>query len=456
MSIAHVIGLGKSGLAAAHLLHAQGWTVTLHDRSDTPALRAQQIQLAEAGITVALGQPYHPISEASISPKLIIVSPGVPWDLPGLVEARSLGIDVIGEMALAWRNLRDCSWIGVTGTNGKTTTTALIAAIFQKAGWVAPACGNIGYAACELALDYQQGRLSKLDWIIAELSSYQIESSAEITPDIGIWTTFTPDHLARHYTLDNYFEIKKNLLKNSRWKIFNGDDPTLHDRISPLFPDAQWTSTQGFQFLPQDSKPGVYLEANWVCYQGQKIVETSQLKMVGQHNYQNLLMATAAALQAQISPEVIAQAVAEFSGVPHRLEIVKTYQNVSFINDSKATNYDAAAVGLAAVDSPVILIAGGEAKEGDDRLWLAEIKAKAVMVLLIGNAAEFFAQRLESTGYSSVEIVKTLEAAIQRSVELIPILKPRVVLLSPACASFDQFANFEQRGDRFRELCQAL
>jgi UDP-N-acetylmuramoylalanine--D-glutamate ligase len=180
------------------------------------------------------------------------------------------------------------------------------------------------------------------------------------------------------------------------------------------------------------------------------------LKMVGHHNYQNLLMATAAALKAGIDPDLITRAVQDFPGVPHRLEIVNTYQGVSFINDSKATNYDAAAVGLAAVEAPVILIAGGESKEGDDRLWLQEIKAKVVTVLLIGNAAPLFDKNLRSIGYVSVEIVETMEFAIQRSLELIPVLSPKVVLLSPACASFDQYANFEQRGDHFRALCQAL
>ena len=454
-NIAHIIGLGTSGLAAARLLKTQGWTVTLQDRSDTSLLREQQIQLAIEGITVALGQPYDPSQEEFI-PKLVVVSPGVPWDLPGLNQARNLGIEVIGEMALAWRNLQDFPWVGITGTNGKTTTTALVAAIFQTAGLSAPACGNIGYAACELALNYCQGKIPKPDWVIAELSSYQIESSPEVAPQIGIWTTFTPDHLARHYTLENYFHIKAQLLKQSAWKIFNGNDSELQRRIPSLFPHAQWTSTEGLESLPSQSVPGVYLNGGWIYYQDQKILRVDALKMVGHHNYQNLLMATAAALKAGIDPALITRAVQDFPGVPHRLEIVNTYQGVSFINDSKATNYDAAAVGLAAVEAPVILIAGGEAKEGDDRLWLQEIKAKVVTVLLIGNAAPLFDKNLRSIGYVSVEIVETMEFAIQRSVELIPVLSPKVVLLSPACASFDQYANFEQRGDHFRALCQAL
>lgn len=463
--IAHVIGLGKSGLAAARLLKIQGWTVTLQDRSDTNPLQEQKKQLAMEGIGVNLGKPYDPnqqdltqedLNQEKYIPTLIVVSPGVPWDLPGLKRSRELGIEVIGEMALAWRNLQDVPWVGITGTNGKTTTTALVAAIFQTAGLSAPACGNIGYAGCELALNYCQGKVSKLDWVIAELSSYQIESSPEIAPKIGIWTTFTPDHLARHYTLDNYFQIKSQLLKQSAWGIFNGDDPELKQRIPSLFPQAQWTSTQGIESLPSQTVPGVYLKGGWIYAENQKILRADTLKMVGSHNAQNLLMATATALRAGIDPQLIDRAVQDFPGVPHRLEIVRTYQQVRFINDSKATNYDAAAVGLAAVEAPVILIAGGESKEGDDRVWIQEIKAKVVTVLLIGNAAPLFDKNLRSMGYSSVEIVETLALAIQRSVELIPVLNPKVILLSPACASFDQYENFEQRGDHFRSLCQAL
>ncbi|MFZ9737428.1 MAG: UDP-N-acetylmuramoyl-L-alanine--D-glutamate ligase [Prochlorotrichaceae cyanobacterium] len=451
MKTAHVIGLGKSGLAAARLLKFQGWTVSLHDRSDTPALQEHRQHLAAEGLTVQLGHPYD-FRQFDPSPQLIVVSPGVSWDLPGLQEAREAGLEVIGEMALAWRTLRDRPWVGITGTNGKTTTTALVAAIFQAAGFHAPACGNIGYAACELALQFAQGQ--PVDWVIAELSSYQIESSPEVAPAIGIWTTFTPDHLARHYTLENYFSIKAQLLKNSAWPIFNGDDPALKQQIPSLFPQANWSSTQGKAQLLGQADQGTYVEAGWVCFQDQRIVPVQDLKMVGQHNAQNLLLATAAALKAGIAPSVIADAVRQFPGVPHRLEWVRTHQGVDFINDSKATNYDAAWVGLAAVEAPVILIAGGEAKAGEDGPWLQAIQEKAAIVLLIGKAGQVFAQRLAEVGYTAVEVVETLDQAVKRSFELIPQVNPKVVLLSPACASFDQYPNFEARGDHFRTLCQ--
>ncbi|MFM7614297.1 MAG: glutamate ligase domain-containing protein, partial [Synechococcales cyanobacterium] len=180
----------------------------------------------------------------------------------------------------------------------------------------------------------------------------------------------------------------------------------------------------------------------------------NSLTMGGVHNQQNLLMAVMAAHIAGISAKVIAKAISDFPGVPHRLELICTWQGVDFINDSKATNYDAAEVGLAAVPAPVILIAGGKAKSGDDHQWLATIQAKAAAVLLIGDAAPLFARRLQQVNYQTYEVVETMAAAVPRSMDLALKYGAKVVLLSPACASFDHYANFEQRGDDFRTLCQ--
>ncbi len=404
----------------------------------------------------------------------------MPWDIPVLIKARQLGIETIGEMELAWRNLQSLPWVGITGTNGKTTTTALIAAIFQAAELDAPACGNIGYAACEVALFLERGEgqraggrgqreievvkfflnpNSSLDWVIAEVSSYQIESSSSLAPRIGVWTTFTPDHLSRHKTLENYYNIKAKLLHQSELQVFNGDDAYLSQLGLSAWPNAYWTSVKGKDFLI--SEKGFYIEDGWVVEKltatsaPEPIVKVSTLRMVGEHNQQNLLMAVATARLAGINRDAIARAIQEFPGVPHRLEHICTWEGIDFINDSKATNYDAAEVGLASVKSPAILIAGGEAKAGDDTGWLAQIQTKAAAVLLIGSAAPAFAQRLQEVGYYSYEIVETMERAIPRSAELAKEYQAPVVLLSPACASFDQYPNFEVRGDDFRQLCLA-
>ncbi|MBD2126239.1 UDP-N-acetylmuramoyl-L-alanine--D-glutamate ligase [Microcoleus sp. ZQ-A2] len=496
MPNAQIIGLGRSGIAAARLLQQQGWQVTLSDsasaesiasRNGSESLQQQQQDLAAEGITVKLG--YSLTLDDADLPQLIVVSPGVPWDIPVLVEARSKGIDTIGELELAWRHLQSCPWVGITGTNGKTTTTALIAAIFQSAGFHAPACGNIGNAACELALNsavgttnespqqessiqnspppssslklrpYQGGEFkiqNPPDWVIAEISSYQIESSHDLAPKIGVWTTFTPDHLSRHKTLDNYYNIKAQLLGRSQFQIFNGDDPYLHKMGVEHWPDAYWTSVKGRESLLGDPNRGFYIQEGWVTSQNEPIVKVDSLRMVGEHNQQNLLMAVAAARLAGIEKEAIQEAIANFPGVPHRLEHIITWQGIDFINDSKATNYDAAQVGLSSVASPTILIAGGEAKAGDDTGWIETIHAKAAAVLLIGDAASAFAERLKQSGYEHYEIVETMTKAVPRAAQLAQDYNAPVVLLSPACASFDQYQSFEHRGDDFRQLCQQL
>ncbi|MBC6454172.1 MAG: UDP-N-acetylmuramoyl-L-alanine--D-glutamate ligase [Hormoscilla sp. SP5CHS1] len=450
MANAHVIGLGKSGIAAARLLKREGWQVTVSDRATSDSWRQQQQQLQSEGIAVQLNYAFD--LAVLEKPQLIVVSPGVPWDAPVLVAARDRGIETIGEMELAWRHLKSCPWIAITGTNGKTTTTFLIAAIFQAAGLQAPACGNIGYAACELAL--RPGKSP--DWIIAELSSYQIESSPGVAPIIGVWTTFTPDHLSRHKTLENYYDIKASLLQRSQLQVVNGDDDYLRQMGLTQWRSACWTTVKGKGQLLGDRAQGVYIQDRWVIAQGEPIVPAAALRMPGMHNQQNMLMAIAAARLAGIEKEAIARAIREFPGVPHRLELIRTYQKIDLINDSKATNYDAAQVGLSSVNSPAILIAGGQAKEGDDILWMQTIKGKAAAVLLIGDAAEQFAKRLQQVGYESYEIVETLDKAVPKAVELAQQYRAKVVLLSPACASFDQYRNFEERGEHFRQLCQQL
>jgi UDP-N-acetylmuramoylalanine--D-glutamate ligase len=452
MPHAYIIGLGKSGNAAARLLKQQSWQVTVSDRGNTEALQTEAQTLTAEGISVKLGDDFNP---AISQPDLVIVSPGVPWDIASLEQSRRLGVVTIGEMELAWRNLRDRPWVAITGTNGKTTTTALTAAIFQTAGHNAPAFGNIGFAACEVAM-----ATPKPDWAIAELSSYQIESAPTIAPKIALWTTFTPDHLARHKTMANYFEMKARLLARADQQIFNGDDVYLRQlglkNEFPIRHNTCWTSIHGKDKLIGDRQLGAYIEQDWIYVAGDQIMPASLLRMPGAHNQQNLLMAVAAAHFAGIEKSAIAEAIRNFAGVEHRLESIRTWHGIEFINDSKATNYDAAEVGLSSMRGPTILIAGGDPKTGDDAAWLRSIQAKAVKVLLIGDAAEQFAERLTSIGYTDYEIVKTMANAVSRSAELAPQLSAQYVLLSPACASFDQYANFEQRGDDFRQLALEL
>lgn len=443
---AYVIGLGRSGIAAARLLKQQGWEVVISDRGTSPELENHQRSLSEEGITVILEDT--PSLDVLKTVDVIIVSPGVPWDVPILVRARENKIPMYGEIELAWRTLQETPWLGITGTNGKTTTTALCEALFQGAGLNAPACGNIGKAACELGL-----KTERLDWIIAEISSYQIESSQKLAPEIGIWTTFSPDHLERHYTLENYFQIKKSLLDRSQLKIINGDDPYLRSLGEINWSQVHWTSIKGKSQLLGKPSAGIYIEDEEIIAFGEKVLSVKHFPMVGEHNLQNLLLAVGAARLAGVEKSSIEQSLINFKGVPHRLEPVCEINGIPFINDSKATNYEAAWVGLSSVSSPVILIAGGQGKTGNDQNWLQLIKEKASWVLLIGEAAPKFAQRLKEIGFQSYKIVETMENAVTASIEATKKQEAKTVLLSPACASFDQYDNFEQRGDHFRELC---
>lgn len=452
MGKVEIIGLGKSGIGAAKLLKKVGKDVTIYDARDSDSFRQIKVDLAQENINVELGQNL-PLNPDNL-PELVVVSPGVAWDIPILQEARAKGIVTIGEMELAWRYLKSSPWIGITGTNGKTTTTALIEAMLKAGNINICACGNIGYAASELALESLD---NPPEWVVAEISSYQIESSRQLAPKIGIWTTFTADHLERHKTLDNYYQIKASLLQRSDAKIFNGDDPYLHKMgLTQSWHNSYWTSVKGKDFLIGDESRGVFLQDSWIVAFGELIAPIALFKMVGAHNQQNLLLAVAAAKLAGVDKSAIAHTITSFSGVAHRLELVKSIKGVDYINDSKATNYDAAQVGLESVKSPVILIAGGKAKEGDDKAWIDVIKQKCKAVLLIGEASDLFASRLEAQGYNYYYKVGDMGNAVSKAHTLAKETCASVVLLSPACASFDQYNSFEERGEDFRELVLSI
>jgi UDP-N-acetylmuramoylalanine--D-glutamate ligase len=459
-----VLGLGIAGLAAARLLRAQGHEVLAWDEQDSHPLRHLQAELEQEGIPVKLGQPFQLLSGV----EQVVVSPGIRWDHPLLELARHQEIEVLGEAELAWRSLNPLPWVGITGTNGKSTTTALVAEMFKAAGLQGIPCGNIGLPLCQVALETLQGRLQP-DWIVAELSSYQLEASTSLMSSsasgperIGLWTTFTPDHLERHGTLERYASLKARLLDRARWRVLNGEDPYLYGRRQ------DWTHT--YWISTHDPLAPLHLQGNTLWIQNQPIahLEAFSERCPGHHNLQNLLMAAAAAHLAGIPNSAIQEAIRSFAGMPHRLERVVQLQigptPIRFVNDSKATNYDAAWVGLNALPPPIILIAGGKAKQGEAQAWLQLIQAKVDRVLLIGEAAPAFAAALDGIHYTGVEIVQTLDVAVARAFEAARSLahtltdptQPITVLLSPACASFDQYRSFEHRGDHFRACCQAL
>ncbi len=447
-----VIGLGRSGIGAAKLLKAEGHNVIVLEKGKEQKLVKKSLDLMKLGIHVELDTP---LSLESFHPWLheieqVVISPGVAWNNPTLNKLREKGIKVTGELTLSWEKLKHIPWIGITGTNGKTTVTSLLYHILNANKVNTIMGGNIGNSVSEIALNLRHS--NKLpEWLVIEMSSYQIEASPEISPHIGIWTNLTPDHLERHGTLDAYRNIKKGLLERSKVRIFNGDDPDLKKHRS-LFKNGIWVSSKG-----------TVSTKNWIDFwineqgllmeKGHKLFNASALSIPGDHNRQNLLMVTAAARKIGLSPEAIESAIKSFKGVPHRLEVIGSFEGTKIFNDSKATNFDSADVGLKAVPGPAILLAGGQLKKGDPSKWLKEVQKKACLVILFGSGAEELKNLLISKNYTG-EICSTqnLQEAVAEAFRNPKNKQARSLLLSPGCASFDQYENFEERGEHFKEL----
>ena len=457
MSLQVVLGLGRSGVGAARLLQQQGASVLVLESGDGPALQERADALRREGIAVRLGVPLEPASFTALEdqPARVIVSPGIRWDHPTLEALRQQGIRTDGEITTAWEASAGVPWIGITGTNGKTTVTHLIAHLLEQAGLDAPMCGNVGFSAAELALARSGAKAPA--WLVVELSSYQIESAPALAPRIGVWTTLTPDHLERHGTLDNYRAIKRSLLEHSTVRVLNADDPDLRSRAAS-WDQARWVTAESReQARAAGIEPHLWIEANQVCQASGPLLPADALAMPGAHNRQNMLMAVAVGLEVGLSAEQMAAALRCFPGVPHRLELIRERDGVRWFNDSKATNYDAAEVALRALQGPLVVLAGGEAKQGEAAGWLAGLEREARAVVLFGAARDTFQQLLEASHYSgAVHRVAGLSEAVPLAQRLAAEQNCRAVLLSPACASFDQYRDFEARGDHFRQLVQSL
>ncbi len=455
MSCTIVVGLGRSGVGAARLLKAQGAQVIVLERADDDAARRKAMALSEQGIEVKLGQP---LELPSFEPWLgaieqVVISPGISWTHPTLKALRARGVTIKGEMAIAWQALGHRPWIGITGTNGKTTVTHLLHHVLTHAGLNAPMAGNVGFSAAELALACLDASTPQPDWVVMEMSSYQIEAASVVAPRIGIWTTLTPDHLERHGSLEAYRSIKRGLLERSELAVLNGDDPDIsNSRDQWHHPQVRWISTQ-----TKGAGTELTISAEgWVCRGHVKVFPADALPMAGQHNLQNMLLATAAALEAGLSPACIEAALRCFPGVPHRLEPLGYVHDVAVFNDSKATNYDAAAVGLRSIEAPVVLLAGGQTKQGDAQDWLRLVNQCCSAVVLFGAGAEELRGLIETSPFSGpVSIFEGLEESVDHGLSLAQDQAAASLLLSPACASFDQYSDFEARGDHFRTLIEA-
>ena len=451
-----VVGLGRSGIGAARLLNARGADVWLLESNTSPELKQRADALSATGIQVELGKPLALESFEALPrwPSVVVVSPGIAFDHPVLNQLRDRGCSVVGEVELAWDAMASIPWVGITGTNGKTTVTSLVAHLLQQGGLDAPACGNIGASAAELALACLEGE--QPERVVVELSSYQIEAAPSVQPSIGVWTTLTPDHLDRHGTLERYRSIKAGLLQQSRRQFLNADDRDLYAHAAE-WPQALWVSGGDKEQFSAAMTPHLWVSGGQLCNQDGPLFPCDALAMPGAHNRQNLALATAVALECGLSPTQIEAGCRSFPGVPHRLERIRELGGITYYNDSKATNYDASLVALQSLERPLVVLAGGRAKRGEPGAWLEALRQKAAAVVLFGEARSTFCELLGSASYPGViEQQEHLDQALPLARQLAEQLNCQAVLLSPACASFDQYRDFEVRGDHFRQLVEAM
>lgn len=433
-----VVGLAKSGLAALELLLEQGALPVASDQKALDELPEARARLVEWGVPF-IPQAEVPFQEA----QWIVLSPGVPVDLPEIEAARRRGVAVTGELELAAPYLQgDC--IGITGANGKTTTTALVGHILARCGVPAQVGGNIGTPPAALVRSSRQGQ-----WNVLELSSFQLETIRTFRARIAAALNVTPDHLDRHHTFEAYAAAKARLFETQRagdYAILNADDPACRGYASRTAAEVLWFS----QLRPVAR--GAHLEGAAILLDGRPWLETAAIPLRGRHNLENVMAAALASRLAGAPPEGIAQAIREFPGVEHRLERVLEAGGVAWYNDSKATNVDATLKAIEAFDGGLWIILGGKDKGSDYRPLRQPLAARARAALLIGAASGKIASQLE--GALPLVECGTLEAAVDKARRLA--VPGETVLLAPACASFDQFQNYEHRGRVFKDLVRQL
>lgn len=439
-----VVGIGRSGVAAAFFLQERGARVTVSDSKTEAQLQLEIAALLDRGISIEAGRH----GERTFRDQdLIVVSPGVPSDHPQLQQARSLGIPVIGEVELAFRFLQG-KVIAITGSNGKTTTTTLIGEILAKSGKKTLVGGNIGTPVISLV-----EKSTPESYMVLEVSSFQLETIQQFRPWISVVLNITPDHLDRHHTFQAYVDAKARMFENqtaSDFAVLNADDATcvnLKDRAKgPLY----WFSRK------QKVDTGAFLSGTQIVFRdgGREtpLMECSEIYLKGAHNLENVLAAVSVGMIAGCGPQEIRRAVSEFHGVEHRLEPVSTIHGVSFFNDSKATNVDATIKALESFPGNIHIILGGKDKGSDYSVLNPLLRERVKRAYLIGAAAEKIAAQIK--GVVPLAHSGTLERAVQQAFEAAA--EGDIVLLAPACASFDQFENYEQRGRVFKELVHSL
>jgi UDP-N-acetylmuramoylalanine--D-glutamate ligase len=439
-----VVGLGKSGVGSALFLKQHGARVTVSDSKSEAELHEHIPVLLENGIAVETGGH----GERTFGQQdLIVISPGVPVNAAALEPARKMGIPVIGEVELAARFLKG-KMVAITGSNGKTTTTALAGDVIAAGGTKTLVGGNIGTPAISLVPDS-----SNDSYAVLEVSSFQLETIESFCPEVGVVLNVTPDHLDRHGTFDVYWEAKRRIFENQsagEFAVLNADDPEAARMAKGLKSQLRWFSRK------KEVDAGAFVRGDRIFYKDERvereIMPISDMQLKGEHNVENVLAAVTIGAIVGVAPEKIRQAVKNFKAVEHRLEYVATVNGVEFYNDSKATNVDATIKALESFPRNIHIILGGKDKGSDYTVLKPLLKERVKRVYTIGAAAE----KIESHIAGSAEITKagTIDVAVRKAMEAAS--PGDVVVLAPACASFDQFTSYEHRGKVFKELVRAL
>ena len=444
-----VAGAGKSGIAAAELLLSLGGEVILYDgndRLDRDKLRAGFGEAAR--IHILLGELPR---TALVGVELAIISPGIALDAPFVTVLDEAGVPIWGEIQLAYHVAKG-RLIAITGTNGKTTTTALTGAVMKAWFEEVFVVGNIGTPCTRLALDTTDRSVT-----VAEVSSFQLETIMDYRPDISAILNITPDHLNRHGTMENYIEIKERITANQSAQdcvVLNYEDPVLREfgESSELKPKVVFFSSA------RPLTEGLYLEGNQiqVAHSGKKepLVDVRDLQLLGRHNYENVMAAAAIAIRIGVPMEVIRRVVKEFKAVEHRIEFVLERAGVKYYNDSKGTNPDAAIQAIRAMPGPTVLIAGGYDKHSEYDEWIGEFGDKVKYLVLIGQTSDKIAECARAHGFNDIMYAEDMEEAVHVCAAYAD--AGDSVLLSPACASWGMFANYEQRGNIFKECVRNL
>ncbi len=442
---AMVVGIARSGVAVAKFLVGKGTHVVLTDNKPKEQLGAV-IQEIPSEVTIIAGTT--PQFDAG-DYDFMVVSPGVPLTVPLIERAFELGIPVYGELELAYR-FSDSPIVAITGTNGKTTTTTLIGEIFKNSGKKVCVGGNIG-----LPLVLEVEKYGPNDVIVAEVSSFQLETIDEFKPKVSLILNITPDHLDRHKTMENYKLAKARIFENQNstdFTVLNYDDPGAAELT---------TKTPGtviFFSRKHNLKEGIFVEDGQITVKldGKTdiICPAGEVYIKGAHNLENALAATAAAYAAGVAADVIGETLRTFRGVVHRLEPVAEINGVEFINDSKGTNPDASIKALEAYDKPIVLLAGGRNKGSDFTEFARKVKEKVRCLVILGECREEIRTAVLETGFTNILEADTFDQAVTTAATE---AKPgEIVLLSPACASWDMFRDFEERGERFKEVVMNL